>query len=231
MMRRCYSALFASACLLLGASSASASNLLTNGSFEERVVTANDVCNPGGPWCVRDVLSTPGWTQYGDGVDLIHNNYVQAEPLPVLVDASDGVNFLDMNQASTLGGLFQVVNAIAGANYTLSLDVTAWVVNGIGGKVGYDLYNPYTNTVLNSGSFTETERNTTWDTVSISALADADKIGVRIYGIQATQAGMGVDNVVLTGDGAVPEPATWAMMILGFGAVGAMTRRRRAILA
>jgi len=28
----------------------------------------------------------------------------------------------------------------------------------------------------------------------------------------------------------VPEPATWAMMILGFGAVGAVTRRRRAAL-
>lgn len=31
--------------------------------------------------------------------------------------------------------------------------------------------------------------------------------------------------------GAVPEPATWAMMILGFGAAGALLRRRRAALA
>jgi PEP-CTERM motif len=33
------------------------------------------------------------------------------------------------------------------------------------------------------------------------------------------------------GVGAVPEPATWAMMILGFGAAGALLRRRRAALA
>eukprot|EP01041_Mallomonas_annulata_P030223 gene30223-52331_t len=30
---------------------------------------------------------------------------------------------------------------------------------------------------------------------------------------------------------AVPEPATWAMMILGFGLVGSQVRRRRLKLA
>jgi hypothetical protein len=33
-----------------------------------------------------------------------------------------------------------------------------------------------------------------------------------------------LDNVSLT----VPEPATWAMMLVGFGAAGAGLRRRRA---
>jgi hypothetical protein len=31
-------------------------------------------------------------------------------------------------------------------------------------------------------------------------------------------------------EGGVPEPATWALMILGFGAAGAMLRRRHAAL-
>ncbi len=31
------------------------------------------------------------------------------------------------------------------------------------------------------------------------------------------------------GQGGVPEPATWAMMIMGFGGVGAMMRRRRTV--
>lgn len=40
------------------------------------------------------------------------------------------------------------------------------------------------------------------------------------------------DNVVLNGGGgAVPEPATWAMMIAGFGMVGAMARRRKVAVA
>ncbi|HEY0650464.1 PEPxxWA-CTERM sorting domain-containing protein [Phenylobacterium sp.] len=37
--------------------------------------------------------------------------------------------------------------------------------------------------------------------------------------------------VVSPEPGAVPEPATWAMMILGFGGVGATFRRRRAMAA
>jgi hypothetical protein len=32
------------------------------------------------------------------------------------------------------------------------------------------------------------------------------------------------------GGGPVPEPATWAFMIMGFGGIGAMMRRRRAVL-
>jgi hypothetical protein len=36
-----------------------------------------------------------------------------------------------------------------------------------------------------------------------------------------------LDGVSLT---AVPEPATWAMMLLGFGGIGAMIRRRRQTL-
>jgi len=36
-----------------------------------------------------------------------------------------------------------------------------------------------------------------------------------------------LDGVSLT---AVPEPTTWAMMLLGFGGIGAMIRRRRQTL-
>ena len=34
-----------------------------------------------------------------------------------------------------------------------------------------------------------------------------------------------------TPGGVVPEPATWAMMIIGFGAAGSMIRRRKALAA
>ena len=41
----------------------------------------------------------------------------------------------------------------------------------------------------------------------------------------------GLSEVRFVGIAAVPEPATWAMMLLGFGAVGVSLRRRRMLLA
>ena len=40
--------------------------------------------------------------------------------------------------------------------------------------------------------------------------------------------GTGIDNLLI---GSVPEPATWAMMLLGFGAIGYAMRRKRRKLA
>ena len=49
---------------------------------------------------------------------------------------------------------------------------------------------------------------------------------VTIAGTSPVAAGGISGNVTIT-NAAVPEPATWALMILGFGAVGMVLRRRR----
>ncbi len=48
-----------------------------------------------------------------------------------------------------------------------------------------------------------------------------------------TNSGCGLQEVAFAEGvtGGVPEPATWAMMILGFGAAGSVLRRRRAAVA
>lgn len=185
--------------LLIAAVSAQA-NLLVNGSFE-----SVDASAP--PFYIRSNASTPGWTQYLDGVDLIHNDYSQTPA--VLVDASDGDQFLDMNQAGAIGGIYQIVASTAGLSYTLNLDAAAWAGNAIGSTVGYDLYDAVSNATLATGSYTDPTGGT-WSARQLNAVATSGLLGVRIYGISATQAGMGVDNVVL--DATVPEPGTFLLI-------------------
>jgi hypothetical protein len=64
----------------------------------------------------------------------------------------------------------------------------------------------------------------TLDTHDLSAYADIVKLEMS----SNDGAGVTYDNFRFTaGDGGgVPEPATWAMMIAGFGLVGAASRRR-----
>ncbi len=58
-------------------------------------------------------------------------------------------------------------------------------------------------------------------------------VELNFYGAGAQFAddeSFGVDNFVVTMNSAVPEPATWAMMIGGFALAGAAMRRRNTVL-
>lgn len=188
--------------LVVGVAPAHA-NLLLNPSFE--AVDAS-----GDPFFIRNFASTPSWTQFDDGVDVIHNNYTQAPT--VLLNASDGVQFLDMNQGGALGGIQQIVASITGATYRLELDTAAWAQNAIGGTIGYQLFDPNTNLVLAQDLFTDNVGGT-WVARSLDAVATSSQIGVRIQGLAAQQAGMGLDNVRLNAiSAAAPEPSSLLLL-------------------
>ncbi|WP_260597120.1 PEPxxWA-CTERM sorting domain-containing protein [Sphingomonas endolithica] len=70
----------------------------------------------------------------------------------------------------------------------------------------------------------------TWDVVGIS-VGQGSSAGAGFHAFAdnvtlATTRGSTTYNFEATANGAVPEPATWAMMILGMGAVGFAMRRR-----
>jgi hypothetical protein len=78
------------------------------------------------------------------------------------------------------------------------------------------------------------------DMSTAPSLTFAHTAGLFVLGISAGGAGWqggddeswGIDNLVVTSSltpvtGGVPEPTSWALMLLGFGAVGAIVRNRR----
>lgn len=97
-----------------------------------------------------------------------------------------------------------------------------------GGQTLTGAYTPTTNTFLAGGSFTE--GNSTYSLIEFSYRRF---LGDAVSAYQATPGGDGNDYVgnFRINAVAVPEPASWAMMIGGFGMLGMATRRRRSVRA
>jgi hypothetical protein len=95
-----------------------------------------------------------------------------------------------------------------------------WVVQSIDlkgpGTVGYQVASGYVDVVLGS----------TFSTYFPGAVTSGLNMSARGTGVAFS-----VDNIVVNLGGAVPEPATWALMLAGFGMAGAAARRRKPALA
>lgn len=127
------------------------------------------------------------------------------------------------------------VSKVGGGAFTLnSIDLTD-IYNG-----GYSMYGNYGGTVQFTfnyalgGSSTQTfdiDGAEGWQTASLNIT------GLSSFSIQGLQTFLNlfqIDNMVTSQSGGdetsspAPEPASWAMMLIGFGAMGAALRRRRA---
>ena len=82
--------------------------------------------------------------------------------------------------------------------------------------------NPLTNTLLNPNEENDQRTLATWATdFSANAYVTAVYVGVG--------SSVGANYNFEVAGAAVPEPATWGLMIIGFGAAGSMIRRRRGV--
>lgn len=66
-----------------------------------------------------------------------------------------------------------------------------------------------------------------WRSGSFSFVGTGDVETIRLAATVPGNGGVFFDDVSVSG--VVPEPATWALMIGGFGLAGALLRRRRAM--
>lgn len=135
---------------------------------------------------------------------------------------STPVNFLN---AATLDGVrinamsFAFGGGNAGLN-AVSLTGPITSISGLG-QISYSVSSSLTNTptlVLSPDGQSYSGAST----VSTSATSGLYQFAIRQFDVTVTYA-----NPVAP----VPEPATWAMMIVGFGAVGASLRRQRRALS
>ena len=193
--------------------------ILNNGDFEQ----------PGG--AVRDMLVPgymPGWTydNHGTAFDIYEATGFDG------IAAADGTHYISFGHNGTYGGeISQTFATTPGGVYTVTYSVAeqqgddssqvmrAIVQNGIqtlsqdngGLNLGFLAGAPITFTALGTSA-----------TLSFLDATPAGGGGPSNLALDA----ISVSGPQATGPG-VPEPATWALMLLGFGLVGATARSRR----
>ncbi|TPE63619.1 PEP-CTERM sorting domain-containing protein [Sandaracinobacter neustonicus] len=210
---------------------AQAANLLTNGSFEQPVLSAmsTNIAFYG-----LGSTAMTGWTvdklPGGDAVVQLTNNSAFAG-----LTGTDGVQWLDLtgNVGRGAGVLSNGVATTAGTNYLVSFDVGAVYYNGSYGAATVDLY---VNNAL-AGSYTVQPGATNgfnWVRYSYGFAGTGAPVTIGLYAsksLGSSNLGVGLDNVVMEAKApvvpGVPEPASWALMIAGFGLTGAAVRRRK----
>ena len=239
MMKRTLGIAFA-ALALTGA--ANAANLVSNGDFEGSSYTSNTQFGAGfGGQGVTDWTGAGGnhlqfyyfggtqtsvnaVNQFGDSLAYFRPNFSSLSP-------NGGGNFVALDGDSDYdGSISQTISGLTvGKVYKLTFDWAATqLINRSGAtteqlKVTFGGDTAFTSVVANPSEgftgwftdsflFTATSASQTLSFLSIGTPNGLPPIAV-------------LDSVSLTG---VPEAATWAMLIAGFGLVGAAARRRRA---
>lgn len=214
--------LIAAVALAVTAPAAAAVITVTNASFE--ILPAGGLPSGCGAGCSFSSDAIPGWTnsaassgQFQPGPAAGNFTYFNYIPDGLTVAYTNG------------SGISQTVGAtaVAGTTYTLSV--------AVGFRKDFTDYSPVSLLVgAGSAAATGTPLQLTgdWSTYTATYTATAADAGGAITILLGPSGPQGdFDAVSLTADAAVPEPATWVLMIGGFGLAGAALRRRRAVAA
>ncbi len=210
-MKRTGPAVLAASALALCSTPGWAAELIINGGFEMPVVNST-CCNTVPP----DLLL--GWTATPN-VNVVVGTYASTNGNL----AAEGNQYLDLVGQGGTGSISQTFASLAGTVYNLSF------------VYSHNLFNPNADLQHRRRSrSTDCRRDQRqhWHQrgprlagySAVSRLTGPTATLNFTYVTGGVNEGILLDAVSVQ---AVPEPATWAMMLLGFGAVGFQIRRRR----
>ena len=218
-----FSKIVVAAALLVSASAASATNIIMNGGFESPPI-ADPCCTtiPGNG-------TVDYWNVVSGNVNVVNGYYgsqgVDMNPAANL--AKEGVQYLDLIGEGGVGSISQSFDTVLNQVYTLTFSYSHNIFGGSSNPVPLFAAN-FSVGDLN-GSVTHSSGTNTdldWKTYTGWFVGTGASETLNFTNISPTKGNAGIllDEVSVS---AVPEPATWMMMIGGFGVAGVAVRRRR----
>lgn len=200
---------------------------VVNGSFE------GNPANDSQPVQVGDSTTIHGWTVInssgattGGGKEiawLANGAYGIYTPF-----GNDYLDLTGYSGSTGNSGVSQTISTVIGGAYTLSFylgqfqNAAPVSVLASAGTQSMTITDPNTVGTLANG--------TLWSLQTFNFTATSDSTTLSLYNGTTNTDFIGLDNVSISGGpavGGVPEPASWAMMIVGFGMIGAGMRYRK----
>ncbi len=206
--------LMATAAAALMAGSAQAASIV-NGSFE---IASDGYSNPvSGGFTTLNAVSNAiqGWTVSNGSVDWINGYWAAADGTHSIDLSGNGNGWIEQTFATNAGTLYTVTYYLSG--------------NPDAGSVGKNavIEALINNSTIQLSDITgikgDSHDQMNWELKRFQFTAQGSQTTLRFQSLTNNPYGAAIDNVSIS---PVPEPATWAMMIGGFGLVGGAMRRR-----
>lgn len=228
-----YAHIFA-ACAVLTATplAANAANIVTNGSFEGGTFVGGSFGFPTAQQVAPgDSTTLPGWTTSNSELAWSQNGQAG-------IVSQNGSYNLDLtgffDSAGSYATVSQTLTTSAGSTYHLSFYGGNYIPQGGVAAAVSATAGSTSQTFLIPPTIIPDAGNSSWTSFGFDFTATAATTVLSFGGANPGASDptfIGLDNIsveFLHGPvGAVPEPSTWAMMLLGFAGLGFMVHRRK----
>jgi hypothetical protein len=194
------------ALLLTPLFASAATELVTNGSFEDKVIS-------NGTWTTVSTLA--GWTG-APNIELRNN---------VAGNAFAGKNYVELDTGGN-SSMFQNISTQAGAHYTLSFAYSARPSTGDTNDIS--VY--WNNALITTKGGSNATGSHQWQVFNFDVVGGAGSLSQLKFAAAGRSDSLGGSLDAVSVTSAVPEPESYAMLLAGFGLMGLFARRRKAAI-